>query len=103
MKLFRPCIESLNKNKLKNKDKIEAWTRDQYHHLQIFIHWMILKWFGKNDIQYISSIPNCEPSIDNYNKNLFDKEEKGKFYKSNIIQFAMLFNKMGSEGGLFVL
>ena len=105
LNFFDPVLRSLNKNKLKNKDKIEAWTRDQYHHPVESLHTLdeVLKWFDKNDIQYISSIPNCEPSIDNYNKNLFDKEEKGNFINRILIQFAMLFNKMGSEGGLFVV
>ena len=38
----------------------------------------------------------------NYQK-LFEKKSKGSLYSRIINQFFMIFNKLGSDGGLFIV
>ena len=61
----------------------------------------VLKWFDDNNIEFINSIPGCED--ENYEKSLFEKTYKGTFLSRFISQIMMLFNELGSDGGLFVV
>lgn len=105
LNFFDPVLRNLNKDRSKNLEKIDAWMQDQYLHPVESLHTIdeVLNWFKLNNIEYISSIPSCEPSINTSNKNLFAKEEKGNFITRILVQLGMLFGKMGSEGGLFIV
>ncbi len=63
----------------------------------------VLVWFKKNNIEYINSIPSCdfEDSV-NYEK-IFEKKPLGDMYSRLVNQFSMIFNQLGSDGGLFVV
>ena len=54
-----------------------------------------------NDIEYINSIPSC--NFEGQNENLFKKESKGTLYSRIMNQISMIFNNLGSDGGLFVV
>ena len=54
-----------------------------------------------NNIEYISSIPSCD--FDEDYSNLFEKKHKGSIYSRIVNQIFMIFNDLGSDGGLFVL
>ena len=89
---------------LKNSpEEQEAWIRDQYMHPIEKLHTLdeILKFFNNNNIDFISSIPSCD--FDEDYKDLFTKKSKGDFYSRLVNQFFMIFNKLGSDGGLFVV
>ena len=58
-------------------------------------------WFSKNNIQFVSSIPSSDFDYDY--KNLFDKKSVGSYYSRIVNQISMLFNKLGSDGGLFIV
>ena len=65
--------------------------------------WMLfLKWFDDNKIEFINSIPKCDID-DDYEKSLFQKSSKGTFLSRFFSQLTMLFNELGSEGGLFIV
>ena len=91
------------KNLKLNEDEKNAWIRDQYMHPIESLHSIdeVLKWFSENNIQFISSIPSSDFDYDY--KNLFDEKSVGSYYSRIINQISMLFNKLGSDGGLFVL
>jgi hypothetical protein len=57
----------------------------------------------KNDIDYVSSIPSCDfEIIQNYNE-IFSNKPKGDLYSRLWNQFSMVFNRLGSDGGLFIV
>tara|TARA_B100001250_G_scaffold326019_1_gene289927 strand:+ start:948 stop:1847 length:900 start_codon:yes stop_codon:yes gene_type:complete len=91
------------KNLKLNEDEKNAWIRDQYMHPIESLHSIdeVLKWFSENNIQFISSIPSSDFDYDY--KNLFDKKSVGSYYSRIINQISMLFNKLGSDGGLFIV
>ena len=55
-----------------------------------------------NKIEFINSIPQCDID-DNYEKPLFQKSSKGTFLSRFFSQITMLFNELGSDGGVFVV
>ena len=57
----------------------------------------VLKWFKKNNISFVSSIPSSDLDYDY--KNILKKSEGLFSNKSNM----MIFNSFSSDGGLFVL
>ena len=61
----------------------------------------VLKWFKDNNIEYINSIPQCDFKDENHN--LFDKNYEGTYLSRFLNQAGMLFNRLGSDGGLFVM
>ena len=87
-----------------SENQIDAWIRDQYDHPLESVHTLdeVLKWFEENNIQYISSIPNCSISV-NENPELFIQKDKGNYFYRWLNQFMMLFNYLGDDGGLFIL
>ena len=91
------------KNLKLNEDEKNAWIRDQYMHPIESLHSIdeVLKWFSKNNIQFVSSIPSSDFDYDY--KNLFDKKSVGSYYSRIVNQISMLFNKLGSDGGLFIV
>tara|TARA_Y100000590_G_scaffold312915_1_gene353707 strand:- start:3213 stop:4112 length:900 start_codon:yes stop_codon:yes gene_type:complete len=95
---------TLKKLKLGENEK-NSWINDQYFHPIESLHTLdeVLVWFKKNNIEYINSIPSCdfEDSV-NYEK-IFEKKPLGDMYSRLVNQFSMIFNQLGSDGGLFVV
>ena len=91
------------KNLKKDSEERKAWIRDQYIHPMESLHTLdeVLEWFNKNNIDYVNSIPSCD--FEGQNQNLFIKESKGTFYSRAVNQISMIFNSLGSDGGLFVV
>ena len=56
----------------------------------------------ENNIEFISSIPSCDFEISD-TSDLFVKQTKGNFLTRFLKQITMIFNNLGSDGGLFVL
>tara|TARA_B110000971_G_scaffold96370_1_gene99103 strand:- start:9009 stop:9923 length:915 start_codon:yes stop_codon:yes gene_type:complete len=101
LEFFDPTLKNL---KLGQNEK-KAWINDQYFHPIESLHTLdeVLKWFRENDIEYVNSIPSCDfEYMANY-KDLFKKNPKGDLYSRLFNQFCMIFNKLGSDGGLFVV
>ena len=57
---------------------------------------------NKNNIEFISSIPSCDFEISD-TSNLFSKQSSGNYLTRFLKQITMIFNALGSDGGLFVL
>ena len=97
-----PFLRKLKKDKeVNNKDKILSWIQDQYEHPVETLHTFdeTLSWFKKNNIEFISSIPQTDISEIN---NIFEKKSSGNFYLRTISQLVMIFTNHGAEGGLFI-
>ena len=97
--IFDPTLRNLKKSDEEKK----AWIRDQYMHPIESTHTLdeVLSWFNKNNIQFISSVPSCDFD-ENYDI-LFEKKSKGTLISRLFNQFLMIFNNIGSDGGLFVV
>ena len=95
---------TLRRIKKGNENQIKSWIRDQYEHPVESLHTIdeVLNWFDDNNIEFINSIPKCG-SEEEYEKPLFDKSSKGTFLSRFFSQISMLFNELGSDGGLFVV
>jgi len=100
LKIFDPTLKKLKVS----DDEQDAWIQDQYSHPQESLHTIneVLEWFDKNNIEFISSIPSCDFEISD-NSDLFVKQSKGNFLTRFLKQITMIFNALGSDGGLFVL
>ena len=98
--IFDPHLRKLKKDYYKNLEKINAWINDQYEHPVESLHTYgeCIKWFKKNGIEYINSIPNL-----NSNYDLFERSEVPKIYERFLLQLAMPFTSYGGEGGLFII
>ncbi len=99
LNILDPTLRNLKKD----TDERKAWIRDQYIHPIESLHTLddVLEWFDRNDIEYINSIPSC--NFEGQNENLFQKESEGTLYSRIINQISMIFNNIGSDGGLFVV
>ena len=99
--LLDPTLRNIKKN---NDQQIKSWIRDQYQHPVESLHTLdeVLMWFKKNNIEYINSIPTCDFD-DHDNKSIFSKSSKGTFLSRFFSQLSMLFNNLGSDGGLFIV
>ena len=86
-----------------DENEKNAWIRDQYNHPIESMHTIdeVLNWFDKNNITFISSIPSTDFDY-NYN-DIFKKKSPGTFFSRILNQISMIFNSLGSDGGLFVL
>jgi len=84
-------------------DEQTAWIRDQYTHPIESLHTIdeVLKWFKEYNIDYISSIPSSDFDYDY--ENIFDKKNNGSLFSRILNQILMIFNRLGSDGGLFVV
>ena len=100
LKLIDPTLRNLKNDPEEQK----AWIRDQYIHPVESLHTTdeVLKWFNENNIDFISSIPECDFDDRGYD-NLFEKKSVGTLYSRIVNQISMIFNSLGSDGGLFVL
>ena len=99
--LLDPTLRKIKKG---NDNQIKSWIRDQYEHPVESLHTMdeVLKWFNDNNIEFINSIPQCDGE-ENYENSLFQKSSKGTFLSRFFSQITMLFNELGSDGGLFIM
>ena len=99
--LLDPTLKKIKKG---NDNQIKAWIRDQYEHPIESLHTLdeVLKWFDDNNIEFINSIPQCNIEKKN-EKTLFEKSSKGTFLSRFFSQISMLFNELGSDGGLFIV
>ena len=99
LNILDPTLRNLKKD----SDERKAWIRDQYIHPIESLHTLddVLEWFDNNDVEYINSIPSC--NFEGQNENLFKKESEGSLYSRIINQISMIFNNLGSDGGLFVV
>jgi ubiquinone/menaquinone biosynthesis C-methylase UbiE len=97
--IFDPTLRNLKNNEEERK----AWIRDQYIHPIESLHTIdnVLEWFNKNDIEFINSIPSS--NFEDDDGNLFSKKSKGDLYSRVTNQLSMIFNNLGSDGGLFVV
>ena len=96
--LFDPTLKKLKIS----EDQKKAWIRDQYEHPVESLHTFdeILDWFEKNNIEFINSIPAS--NLFSNEINLFEKTKKNNSLINLLIQFFMIFTKIGSDGGLFI-
>ena len=101
VKFLDPTIKNLKKG---NEQQIKSWIRDQYEHPVESLHTLdeVLRWFNKNNIEYINSIPSCNFG-DRNDLELFQKTENGTFLSRLFSQISMIFNYLGSDGGLFIV
>jgi SAM-dependent methyltransferase len=101
-KIIEKIDPTLRNLKFDENEKM-AWIRDQYLHPIESLHTIdeVLKWFKDNDIQFISSIPSSDYDYDYHN--VFEKKSSGTFFSRILNQFLMIFNSLGSDGGLFVI
>lgn len=97
--LFDPTLKNLKLD----EDERKSWIRDQYLHPIESLHTIdeVLVWFKKNNIEFISSVPSSDFDYDY--RDIFQKKSSGSYYSRIINQISMLFNRLGSDGGLFVL
>jgi SAM-dependent methyltransferase len=100
LNLLDPTLRNLKENNIERK----AWIRDQYTHPIESLHSLddVLCWFDKKDIEFISSIPSCDFDED-VGSDLFVKKSRGSFFSRIWNQFEMIFNNLGSDGGLFIV
>ena len=101
IEIFDPTLKNL---KIGNEER-KSWIQDQYFHPIESLHTLdeVLKWFKNNNIEYINSVPSCDFEFSQHLKKIFEKKSKGDLYSRLWNQLAMIFNRLGSDGGLFVV
>ena len=97
-----PYLRSLDKEN--SEKKINSWIRDQYQHPVEASHTFdeVLEWFDLNNIKFINSIPSIGS---NQNISYFEENDKGpgSIFSRLLCQVRMIFGRLGSEGGLFIM
>ena len=96
-----PTLRNLKKN---NSEQIKSWIRDQYEHPVESLHTLdeVLSWFKRNNIKFINSIPSCDMN-NNFDSSLFKETGTGTYLSRFFSQISMLFNNLGTDGGLFIM
>ncbi len=99
LKLIDPTLRNLKLD----KQEQEAWIRDQYNHPIESQHTLdeVLDWFKEKNVEFISSIPSSDFDYDY--ENIFEKKSKGSVFSRILNQISMIFNNIGSDGGLFIV
>jgi 2-polyprenyl-3-methyl-5-hydroxy-6-metoxy-1,4-benzoquinol methylase len=102
-KILKIMDPTLRKLKI-SKEEQNAWIQDQYEHPQESLHTIdeVMIWFEKNNIDFISSIPNCDFNDHGYD-DIFREKKAGNYIERFLNQIFMIFGKLGSDGGLFVM
>ena len=102
-KRFLMIADPTLRNLKDNQEQQNSWIRDQYIHPIESLHTLdeVQHWFEKNNISFISSIPSSDFSYD-YN-DIFEKKATGSYFSGIINQITMIFNNLGSDGGLFIV
>ena len=102
-KKFLSIIDPTLRNLKLDENEQNAWIRDQYTHPIESLHTIdeVLKWFKLHNIEFVSSIPSSDYDYDY--ENIFEKKSSGTILSRTLNQFLMIFNSLGSDGGLFVL
>tara|TARA_B100000795_G_C22719430_1_gene406802 strand:- start:74 stop:979 length:906 start_codon:yes stop_codon:yes gene_type:complete len=97
--IFDPTLRNLKGN----YEQQNAWIRDQYIHPIESLHTLdqVQYWFKKNNISFISSIPSSDFNYDY--SDIFKKKLTGSYFSRLINQITMIFNTLGSDGGLFIV
>ena len=97
-------LDSTLKNLKYSEKEKKSWVNDQYHHPIESLHTIdeVLTWFSENKIDFINSIPCCTFE-ENSEVNFFKKHSRGNLFSRVSNQFNMIFNNLGSDGGLFVV
>ena len=97
-----PYLRTLDKST--SQRKINSWIRDQYEHPVEQSHSFdeVIKWFDIHDIEFINSIPSIGGDK---NKLYFNKNSLGRGNLASRVfaQIKMIFGRLGSEGGLFIM
>ena len=100
IKFIDPVLRKID---TRSHDKINAWIKDQYNHPVESTHTFdeVLKWFDKNNIEFINSLP--ELSIFNPQvENLFQKKNRASIFERILSQIFMIFGRPGGEGAIFI-
>lgn len=94
LNFFDPIL----KNQKKSKNQKISWIRDQYQHPLESCHTFdeVFSWFSKNNFSVYDTIPNIS-------KNSLDISSSKLFFQRIILQFAMNFNQLGKDGGLYIV
>jgi len=100
---FLMIVDPTLRNLKENKEEQKSWIRDQYIHPIESLHTLdeVITWFDENDIEFINSIPSANFDLDY--KNIFDKKTIGSYFSRIFNQISMIFNPLGSDGGLFIV
>lgn len=100
LKIFDPVLRKIESDDTR---KINSWIRDQYIHPVESVHSFdeVIKWFDENDIEFVSSYPSCEMTMDD-NVDYFERKSKGTMCGRIFQQISMIFSPLGGEGGLFI-
>ncbi len=98
--MFDPVLRNADAN---SAEKVKSWIRDQYIHPVESCHSFdeVLRWFDKNNIEFINSIPSCEIQLGK-ESDLFKKSSRSSRYERIWQQVIMIFTSLGGEGGLFI-
>ena len=101
IEIFDPTLKNL---KVSDEER-KSWIQDQYFHPIESLHTLdeVLKWFKDNNIEYINSIPSSDFEFSQNYDELFKKNSVGTLYSRIVNQIFMIFNRLGSDGGLFVV
>ena len=101
---FLKIVDPTLRNLKNDKDEQKAWIRDQYIHPVESLHTIdeVLEWFNNNDIEFVNSVPSCDFNDNNF-QDLFKKQSMGNLYSRIMNQISMIFTRLGSDGGLFIL
>ena len=96
-------IDPTLRNLKDHKEEQNAWIRDQYIHPLESLHTLdeVQDWFKKNHTSFISSIPSSDFNPDC--SDIFKKKSTGSYFSRLFNQIVMIFNALGSDGGLFVV
>ena len=102
-KKFLMIIDPTLRNLKNHKEEQDAWIRDQYIHPIESLHTLdeVQDWFTENNISFVSSIPSSDFNFDY--SDIFQKKLIGSYFSRLLNQTAMIFNTLGTDGGLFVV